>query len=92
MKPADESVKTDAAATTNNIASSAEPTPEPVTTTVKPAVEAPQVETEIYTVKKGDSYWKLARKYGITTKELMALNNTSSSLIKIGQKILVPKK
>ena len=59
---------------------------------VKPVVEAPQVETEIYTVKKGDSYWKIARKYGVTSAELMALNNTSSTLIKVGQKILVPKK
>ena len=59
---------------------------------VKPAVQAPQVETEIYTVKKGDSYWKIARKYGVTSAELMALNNTSSTLIKVGQKILVPKK
>jgi len=50
------------------------------------------VDTEYYTVQKGDSYWKIARKYGISSSELMSLNNTTSTLIRPGQKIKVPKK
>jgi len=50
------------------------------------------VATDTYTVEAGDSYWKIARKYGISAQELMALNDTSDSRLQIGQKILVPKK
>ncbi len=63
-----------------------------------PVVKKPEkiksrlAETEYYTVKKGDSYWKIARKYGVSSSELMSLNNTTSTLIKPGQKIIVPKK
>ena len=63
-----------------------------ITETVEEEVAAPQSATEIYTVKSGDSYWKIARKYGMTSTELMSLNNTSSALIRVGQKILVPRK
>jgi len=63
-----------------------------ISETVEVEVEGPESETEIYTVQSGDSYWKIARKYGVTTSELMSLNNTDSSLIRIGQKILVPRK
>jgi len=63
-----------------------------ITEAVEKEVESPQSSTEIYTVKSGDSYWKIAKKYGVTSTELMSLNNTSSSMIRVGQKILVPKK
>jgi len=63
-----------------------------ITETVEKEVESPQSVTEIYTVESGDSYWKIAKKYGVTSTELMSLNNTSSSMIRVGQKILVPKK
>lgn len=49
-------------------------------------------ETENYSVQQGDSYWKIARQYGVTSTELMSLNDTSDSNLKLGQKILVPKK
>ncbi|MCX7846758.1 MAG: LysM peptidoglycan-binding domain-containing protein [bacterium] len=48
--------------------------------------------TETYTVQAGDSYWKIARRYGITAEELMALNDTSDSRLQVGQKILVPRR
>jgi len=53
---------------------------------------APAVETEQYAIQQGDSYWKIARKFGTTVDELMKLNDTTSDKLKIGQKILVPKK
>jgi LysM repeat protein len=58
----------------------------------KTTITAPTVETEFYTVQSGDSYWKISRAHGISVDELMALNDTSSDFLKIGQKILVPKK
>jgi len=58
-----------------------------------PVVDKPKtIKTQYYTVQKGDSYWKIARKYGVNSPELMRINNTSSTLIKPGQKILVPKR
>jgi len=63
-----------------------------MTETVEKEVETSQPATEIYTVKSGDSYWKIAKRYGITSTELMSLNNTSSSMIRVGQKILVPRR
>ena len=44
-----------------------------------------------YTVKKGDSLYKIANEYNTTVDELMKLNNLSSNLLSIGQKILIPK-
>jgi len=62
-------------------------------TPAAPATGAPAtVETEQYSVQQGDSYWKIARKFGSTVDELMKLNDTTSDKLKIGQKILVPKK
>lgn len=48
-----------------------------------------------YTVKKGDSLWNIAKKYlgsGVKYKEIVALNKMKSSLIRIGQKLKIPKK
>ena len=44
-----------------------------------------------YTVKKGDSLYVIANKYGITVDELKAANNLSSNLLNIGQTLLIPK-
>jgi len=64
----------------------------PLVEPVEKNAEVSQSETEMYTVKSGDSYWKIAKRYGISSTELMKLNNASSSLIRIGQKIKVPQK
>lgn len=42
-----------------------------------------------YIVKKGDSLWSIANKYGITVDKLKEMNNLSSNLISVGQKLLV---
>ena len=49
-------------------------------------------EYEIYTIKKGDSLWKISREYGITIPQLKEINNLEDFNIIVGQKILVPKK
>ena len=51
-----------------------------VTTTVKP---------QIYVVKKGESLGKVATKYHVTTKELMAWNNMKKANVLVGQKLRV---
>ena len=47
------------------------------------------VSDDIYIVKKGDTLWDIARKYGMTVNELKALNNLSSNLLKIGQTLKI---
>ena len=42
-----------------------------------------------YVVKKGDSLWSIARKYGLSVAELKALNNLSSNTLHIGDTLLV---
>lgn len=43
-----------------------------------------------YTVQAGDSYWSLARRFGVSAGELQRLNNTSSSSLYVGQSLVVP--
>ncbi|MCX6375209.1 MAG: LysM peptidoglycan-binding domain-containing protein, partial [Armatimonadetes bacterium] len=46
---------------------------------------------EVYVVRPGDSLGRLARKFGVSVKTLVALNDIEDpSLIKIGQKLRVP--
>lgn len=44
-----------------------------------------------YTVQKGDSFWVIANKYGITTEELKSYNNLTSNLLSIGQILKIPQ-
>ncbi len=54
-------------------------------------IEKRVMENSIYTVKKGDTLYKIANNYGVTVKELMNLNNLNSTLLTIGDSILIPK-
>lgn len=49
-------------------------------------------ESNIYTVKKGDSLWLIANKYGTTVDELKSANNLKSNTLSIGQTLIIPKK
>ena len=46
----------------------------------------------IYTVKKGDTLYSISNSYGTTVDKIMSLNNLNSSLLLIGQELLIPKK
>lgn len=46
---------------------------------------------DTYVVKSGDNLYAIARKFGTTVDKLKDINNLSSNLLSIGQKLLVPK-
>ena len=57
-------------------------------------VEIPEIEEkeyDIYTVQKGDSLWQISKKFQITVKELIELNNLEDLTLQINQQLLVPK-
>lgn len=45
---------------------------------------------EIYTVKKGDSLWKIANKYNTTLEKLKSANNLKTNTLSVGQKLVIP--
>ncbi len=49
-----------------------------------------KIENKVYTVKKGDSLYSIARRFDTTVSTLADLNNLSSSLLFVGQKLLIP--
>ncbi|MBL7077308.1 MAG: LysM peptidoglycan-binding domain-containing protein [Kiritimatiellae bacterium] len=72
--------------------SSVEPEPAPVAPAPPPKVTAwPPASSSVYVIKKGDSLSKIAARYGLSTRELAALNGIDNpSKILIGQKITLP--
>lgn len=50
-----------------------------------------RVEFEEYVVKKGDSMYTIAKKFGTTVSELNDINMLTSTVIYPGQVLLVPK-
>jgi LysM repeat protein len=45
----------------------------------------------IYTVQKGDNLYQIAKQYNTTTNEIKSLNNITSNLLSIGQKLKIPR-
>lgn len=43
-----------------------------------------------YTVKKGDTLFSIARNYNVSVNDLMSINNLSSSILSIGQTLVIP--
>ena len=54
-----------------------------------PKEETEIIETEVYTVKSGDTLYSIARKYNISVDELKSLNNLTSNTLSIGQKLKI---
>ena len=54
-------------------------------------LEEKETNDTIYTVEKGDSLWKIAKKYNISVPELIEKNNLIDLTLQIGQKLLVPR-
>ena len=55
-------------------------------------VQEEQTENIIYTVKKGDTLYKIANIYGVTVLDIMSLNNMSSTLLNVGDTLIIPNK
>ncbi|AZR74800.1 hypothetical protein BBF96_02740 [Anoxybacter fermentans] len=53
-------------------------------------VNIPKSQRVIYHVKKGDSLYTLAREFNTTVAVIKALNNLESSIIRIGQQLILP--
>ena len=49
----------------------------------------PNIDSNLYVVKNGDTLWSIARKYGISVDELKRLNGLSSNLLSVGQSLRV---
>ena len=47
-------------------------------------------DTNYYIVKSGDSLYKIANQYNTTVDELKRLNNLTSNLLSIGQRLILP--
>ena len=50
------------------------------------------VKYRIYTVKKGDTLIKIAKKFNVSVKEIKKINRLKSNNIRIGQKLKIPVK
>ncbi|MCZ0716881.1 LysM peptidoglycan-binding domain-containing protein [Aerococcus kribbianus] len=51
--------------------------------------EKPEQVDSIYTVQAGDSYWKIAQKFGVSIEDLQAWNKTNDYNLAIGDKLIV---
>lgn len=49
----------------------------------------PPGKTITYNVRRGDSLWIIARKFGTTTKHIMAINNLTDARLDIGQTLYI---
>ena len=45
--------------------------------------------SDYYTVKKGDTLWDIANKYGLTVSKLKSLNNLKTNVLQVGQTLKV---
>ena len=69
-----------------------EPEPEPEIASepeVEPEPTPPVGEGATYTVQAGDNMYRIALNHGMTTAELMALNNLTSESVFVGQELRV---
>jgi len=64
------------------------PTPKKISLTTPSSTGSEFVQ---YTVRRGDSLWKIARRFGTTTKAIRRFNQLSSPQLRIGQILYIPK-
>jgi len=57
-------------------------------TTTEP--EEPEQDFITYTVKSGDSLWKISQQYGVSVNDIINANNLTSTALQIGDTLLIP--
>jgi hypothetical protein len=62
------------------------PAPKP-----RPKPVAPKPKTIRHTVKKGDTLYNLARKYGTTISKIQKANGLTGSMIRTGKSYIIPR-
>lgn len=84
----------DAAKLQNNITDYAEGVVKAVSEYIGIPYTAPnsEVEGDVYTVRRGDNLYAIARRFNTTVSELKRLNNLSSDNLSIGQTLRIPGK
>lgn len=56
---------------------------------VKVSAQAPSAGTTTYVVKKGDSLYSIAKKYGVTADQIIAWNKLGSTNLLVNQKLMI---
>ncbi|MEK7699029.1 MAG: LysM peptidoglycan-binding domain-containing protein [Planctomycetota bacterium] len=65
------------------------PTPPP--TTRKVEAKSPKGGKTLYTVKKGDTLWRISNNYGVSVQAICKANHINSKTdLEVGQKIIIP--
>lgn len=73
----------------------ANPKPEvsstPVVAAPKPKPKPKPPSTRYHTVRRGDTLWGLSKRYGTTVGKIQSANGISGTVIRIGQKLKIPR-
>ena len=88
-KPTTEAKPTQVAS--NNAPPIVTPTPKPKPVVKHKPKPKPKPRTTVHTVRKGDTLYGLAKKYGTSWTKIQKANGISGSTIQIGQKLKIPR-
>ena len=72
-------------------ASVGKPTSQKTTTSATGPETLNDGEYEIYTVRRGDSLWEIARTFNVTEDDIKRWNGLNSSRIDMGQKLKIKR-
>ncbi|MBF6625887.1 LysM peptidoglycan-binding domain-containing protein [Aerococcaceae bacterium zg-BR9] len=70
-------------------------TPAPTTsqsTSTRVTTTTTTTSSSQYTVTSGDTYWGIARRYGVSVNDLIAANGNNRNYLAVGQKLVIPGK